>query len=151
MGVRSVVSTWAFLEGQRVVTNGTLISIDINHPNYSGGDLAHVERLARKEGINFRFIQADTLSVTIEPTDFLFIDTLHQYGQLKGELERHASKVRKYLGFHDTVTFGAAGEGGGVGLWKAIEEFLDTHKEWRIKTHYTHNNGATIMERISQV
>lgn len=149
MGVRSIVSTWAFLEGLRLGKKGALISIDIYDPNYCGGNLAYVERLASKEGINFKFIKGDTLKITIDKTDLLFIDTLHQYNQLKKELELHASKAKKYIVFHDTESFGIKGGDGGEGLWKAIQEFLDSHKNWKIKKRYVHNNGLTILEKIT--
>ena len=34
------------------------------------------------------------------------------------------------------------------GLQKAIDEFLAEHPEWRVKIHFTHNNGLTVLERI---
>ena len=35
------------------------------------------------------------------------------------------------------------------GLGKALDEFLAEHTEWRIKVHYTHQNGLTVLERVS--
>ena len=148
MGVRDIVSTWSFLEGLRVGKKGTLISIDINEPNPSETSLKHVERLAKKEGMNFKFIKDDTLKMKIDETDLLFIDTLHQYSQLKKELNLHAPKARKYIVFHDTESFGKKGDDGGEGLWRAIQEFLNSNKNWKIKERYTNNNGLTILERI---
>jgi hypothetical protein len=34
-----------------------------------------------------------------------------------------------------------------TGLQKAIDEFLDTNKEWEIYKVYTNNNGLTILKR----
>ena len=34
------------------------------------------------------------------------------------------------------------------GLWPAIEEFLSSNTNWRIKERYTNNNGLTILEKI---
>lgn len=89
-----------------------------------------------------------TLELDIDPTDFLFIDSWHTYTQLSAELDRHASKVRKYLGFHDTVSFGFYGEDGACpGLDAAIDEFLAKHPEWSKVYHVEFNNGLTVLER----
>jgi len=146
MGVRSVVSTWAFAEAKP----DKLISIDIKNPSEFGQDLEFVTRVIRNEGIDFTFIQADTRQCEIEETDLLFIDTWHVYDQLKIELEKHGNKARKFLAFHDTVTFAQNGESPGHrGLMPAIEEFLEANPHWQIKHHYTNNNGLLVLERIS--
>jgi len=116
-------------------------------------------------GRDIEYIGKDVLSVEIEQTDMLFIDTWHVYQQLKKELELHASKVNKYIAFHDTCTFGEVGEGypdvdenhprrheydgTNGGIRKAIEEFLESNKNW-VKVYETEvNNGLTIIEKIS--
>lgn len=104
--------------------------------------------LAIAEGIDFAFLEQDVRQADIEPTDLLFIDTWHTYDQLRAELRRHASQVRKTILLHDTVTFGASGEGGGRGLWPAIAEFLQDHAEWRIQEVKVNNNGLTVLTRI---
>ena len=35
------------------------------------------------------------------------------------------------------------------GLWPAIEEFLDSNKNWKIKERFRNNNGLTILEKIN--
>ncbi len=94
------------------------------------------------------FIQGNTLEVEIEPTDFLFVDSLHTYGQLKAELERHHAKVNKYIGFHDTHMFGLNGEDGGEGLMQAVNEFLFSNEDWVMEYQTSANNGLTIIKRI---
>jgi len=157
MGVRSVVSTWAFLEAKP----NRLVSIDINPC-----PISEAAQLAKAEGIDFEFIQADTSNpnLDIEPTDLLFIDTWHVYDQLKVEFKLHSSKAKKYIILHDTTTFGEVGEStwsnlvidvasGKMiparykGLWYAVEEFVKSNIEWTIKERYTNNNGLTILER----
>lgn len=152
MGVRNVVSTWAFLAARPK----KLVSIDIE-----SCPVQEAIEFAREENIFFSFTIADTgdPNFTIEPTDLLLIDTWHIYEQLKQELELHASKVRKYIILHDTVTYGNKGDKYNFkcyvkppkerkGLWPAIEEFIETNSEWKIKEHFTNNNGLTILERI---
>jgi hypothetical protein len=155
MGVRSVVSTWAFLEANPK----KLISIDINDC-----PVQEAARLAAEAGIEFQFIKSSTLEMEIEETDLLFIDTWHVYQQLKQEFELHADKARKYIILHDTTTFGEYGEGiqstninivtGQMetiphkGLWPAVEEFLVSNTKWKLKERYTNNNGLTVLERI---
>lgn len=93
------------------------------------------------------FICADDLTIEIEPTDFLFIDTRHCYEQLIQELNLHGGKARKYIGFHDTAIFGMDGDDGGRGLLFAINEFIDKNKEWNRVYETSNNNGLTIIER----
>jgi len=139
-GVRHVVSTWAILAAKP----NKAISYDASYH----ANIAYAEELAKKEGVNWQFIQGNTLSIDIEETDFLFIDTLHVYEQLKKELEIHAKKVKKYICFHDTTSFGEVNEYGGIGLWKAIQEFLHENKNWQLLERRTNNNGFTIIERV---
>ena len=99
--------------------------------------------------------KVNALEVEIDETDLLFIDTWHCYEQLRLELRRHASKVKKYIAFHDTQTYGTRSEEfmgrvGSNGLLPAIIHFLiDTPNEWKFKIHRTNNNGLTVLERIS--
>lgn len=95
----------------------------------------------------FSFVRGDTRSVTIQPTDLLFIDTLHTYAQLSAELRRHAAKVRRWIILHDTVTYGTTGEDGGPGLTPAITELVAAG-EWRFREHRANNNGLTVLERV---
>ena len=94
------------------------------------------------------FHEKSTLDVEIEETDLLFIDTLHTYTQLKQELKLHGNKSRKYLIFHDTVTYGNYGEDHQTpGLKLAIEEFLMDNPQWKMHAHYYNCNGLTVIKR----
>lgn len=140
MGVRGVVSTWAFLAARPK----KLVSVDIQ-PCGIGQAAAH----AKNEGIIFEFRLASTVdsNFSIEETDLLFIDTWHVYPQLKTEFEMHSGKARKYIILHDTTTFGETGENHPRGLWPAVAEFLQEHSEWELHKRFTHNNGLTILSR----
>jgi len=99
-------------------------------------------------GRNVTLHIADTREIEIEPTDLLFVDSLHIYEQVKAELELHADKARKYIGFHDTTTFAENGEFGGKGIWPAIQEFMDSHPEWELIERRINNNGLTVLKRV---
>jgi hypothetical protein len=145
MGVRSCVASWAFIKGC---------------PNYTGYDMfEHTNmRLLKQANPDCLIYLEDVLDVKIEPTDFLFIDTFHTASQLKRELELHADKAKKFIGFHDTHTFWETGEqpyegmGGkgvdcGKGLRYALEPFLKEHPEWTVAYKTDRNNGLTIIQR----
>jgi hypothetical protein len=145
LGVRAVVSTWALASGNPKV----LRSYDIQHPIHFSGQGSFEDFLVAvsETGIDFSFTQADDLQIEIEETDLLFIDTWHVYDQLKKELELHGNKAKKYIIFHDTVTFGEHGEGGGVGLMPAINEFLESNPHWVVKEHFLNCNGLMVLFR----
>jgi len=149
MGVRYIVSTWAFVAAKPK----KIISIDKIHPiKFNAGyqfDILLNE--CKKNNINFIFYEKDTNKIEIEETDLLFIDTLHNYEQLKNELKLHSSKVKKYICFHDVETYGKRDEiGNGKGILLAIEEFLlNNINKWKIVEHKKNNNGLMILEKIN--
>ena len=155
LGVRAPTSTWAFVAGKPK----TLRSYDIMHPDEHMGDaidnlsLKDVEEVCEVLDIDFKFHLADVLAVEIEPTELLFIDTEHNFYQLRQELMTHASKVSKYIIFHDVVTWGYRGEMYGrpnlviPGLLPAIEEFLKANDSWKIIEYFENNNGLMVIER----
>lgn len=144
MGVRWVVSTWAFLAGKPK----TMTSIDINNPLKHDVSIEKVEKIAEEAGISYKFVEGDTTKIEIQECDLLFIDTWHVYDQLKKELELHGNKAKKYLILHDTATFAEKGQSAGYkGLQPAIDEFLKENPHWSVKEVFTNNNGLTILER----
>jgi hypothetical protein len=158
MGVRSIVSTWAFL----AANPKKLISLDLHNPDKFGGNIQEIYDGVSSTSIDFSFIEQDSLTYNLESCDLLFIDTLHDYLQLKKELTRHHTKVKKYIIFHDTVSFEYSDEKSvdemGIinqtetnlpkGLWPAIEEFLYHNRNWIIWEKKPNNNGLTILKRI---
>jgi len=153
MGSRYGHSTFSILSARRP----RFIAYDLDMNN----NIKIAIDKSKKEGINFEFIQKNVLDVEIEQTDMLFIDTWHKYGQLKEELRLHASKVNKYIVLHDTTSYGYSDEpdwGGTyvdvkplsrdrVGLWAAVEEFIELNPDWEVFMRYTHNNGLTILRK----
>lgn len=152
MGVRWIRSTWVFLGS----APKKLISYDIQDPSTWNSNIQDVYDTAEHYNLDFTFIKANVLEVEIEETDLLFLDTWHSYKQLKAELALHASKVKKYIIFHDTTKFADVDEnsyevwgnewkGEGIGIWKAIEEFLESNLEWEIIERFTNCQGLTVI------
>lgn len=144
MGVRDVFSTYAFL----VTRPAAHHAYDI----YTSPNVDYAINIAKQFNIDMRFFNGSTLEVNIEPTDLLFIDTLHTAAQLDAEFARHASKVRKYILMHDTVTYGTKDEAhyGGPGLQWAITKFLAEHPEWKKIEEVEFCNGLTVLERVNK-
>lgn len=155
LGVRGICSTWAFLAAKPE----KLVSYDLKHPNFFGGNLEEVIEAAKEAGIDFKFIEGDSTKIVLDNTDLLFIDTWHTHDQLSLELKLHASKVNKYLIFHDTTTYEWVDESFnhvnswdqnfvGGGLWAAIEKFLGANNNWVIQDRFENNNGLTILKKV---
>ena len=138
-GVRDGQSTRAFLAADCI-----LRSYDL----YIEQNVKKLFDLATASSLDKQYIQGSSLDVVIERTDLLFIDTDHNYNQLKKELYLHNSYVSKYIVMHDTTTYGGPSQGDPIGLLAAVMEFLADYNDWRVKYHTHHNNGLTILERI---
>lgn len=126
---------------------------------------------AKGIGRDVEYIKQSSIECEIDECDMLFIDSWHNYYQLKKELKLHANKVKKYLAFHDTMSCGSSDEGldawgngtginiqdvyrdldtvefNNYGINSAIFEFLSENKDWTVKKHYKNNNGLTILEK----
>jgi hypothetical protein len=139
-GVRYGTSTLALLAGRPKA----LISYD----TFVLFNVKQFEEWAKEAGVEFMFCHANVLLSRIEPTDFLFIDTYHSYGQLIAELARHADSVRRFIAMHDTVSYGRHGmDGKLVGLMDAWDEFAKIHPEWKQIYHSDLSHGFTVFER----
>ena len=147
-GTRHGNSTVALLAGlaDGAGLEGTLVSYDIDP------GCAHAIPHGTEGLPNWQFHGlADTGQlVVIEETDMLFIDTLHDAAHVARELV-HAISVRRFLVFHDTVTFGVADETTGQppGILQPIWEFLASHegaRYWRVRDHFPNNNGLLVLE-----
>jgi hypothetical protein len=156
MGVRFACSTWAFLEGKPEKLN----CYDINYEFFRPSEYL-LNKMSELYNVEFEFITADSLKTDIENTDLLFIDTLHRYEQLIGELNKHHKNINKYIILHDTTLFEHRDEelyehasdivkntnSDKKGLSVAIDDFLSNNKNWQVKEVYTNCNGLTILER----
>jgi hypothetical protein len=164
MGARGGNSTRAFLYAnpKKFVSYDYQYTLPEPHLVAEVKSLINIFEKAKEQGVNCEYIGADVLTIQIEETDLLFIDTWHCYAQLKKELELHSHSVRKYIAFHDTFTFGQKGEGypkldvnhpnrdvmnGDGGIRKAIDEFLGENTNWSICYETEENNGLIIIEK----
>lgn len=138
LGVRGIVSTWAFLAGKPKV----MLSVDIAHPSEFGANIWEVVEATEDAGISWSFRQASSLEIDLPEHDLLFIDTLHTYDQLSMELELHAPKAKKYIILHD-MAIPELPE-----MVEAGNNFLKNSPEWRVKEHFKNNNGLTVLERV---
>ena len=145
-GVRNGISTISYLKATKDTGKPIkIVAYDLEEHVYT---IENLRILAKNENINFEFKIGNTLQIEIEETDFLFIDTLHTYEQLKKELEIHHTKVKKYIGFHDIITFGFIGEDGTTpGLKQAIDEFIALNTQWKVDYSTDQNNGLLILKK----
>lgn len=146
MGVRNGASTRAFL----YASPKKFVAYDL----FIDPEVDKLFEYCKSIGKDYSYNEANVLKIEIEETDFLFIDTYHCYEQLVQELKLHSSKVKKYIGFHDTFTYGRIGENlsqqsfsGTKGIMYAIEEFLDQNNNWKIVHDVDYNNGLIIIEK----
>jgi hypothetical protein len=144
LGCRNAHSTAALITG----TRGKVVSVDIAETEAMCVLRGMAERGELPSEWELRLVSSIDPNLELEETDFLFIDTLHCYRQVKEELRLHSPKVRKYIGFHDYWTdFSVSLDAGGVGIGPAIAEFLE---EGNFKPIYKcdFNHGLLIVERI---
>lgn len=122
VGVRSIVSTWAFVKG--LAHNGKqkkeLICIDVD-------DVPPIETviaISAAANISVKFIRGDSATIdfrassrpfpgvraTEDEYDMMFIDSWHVGAHLERELSSHAHKIKLYIMMHDTESDGLSGE-----------------------------------------
>jgi hypothetical protein len=163
LGVRNCVSTYAFLKGlyerQKEGNFVWLLCNDILYTSYMDEAVSiAVENKLRMNIIIKNDLEIEETDIEKGGADLVFIDTIHCYGQLKRELDKFHSYAKKYIVMHDTALNEIEGE---FATYSSVwydkykvetgfthDEFLDSHKEWRVKEVFTHNNGLTVLERI---
>lgn len=84
---------------------------------------------------------------TIEETDLLFLDTMHNFDRVTEELNKFAPKTHHYIVLHDTTSYGQGGDNGGAGLWEAMRQFMDKNSEWFICYHTDRQYGLTVLSK----
>ena len=173
LGVRSAVSTFAFIKGladNESTLHKQLICCDTNRIT-DPQNVTLINNFTTQYNIDYKFLLKNDLHINIpneiSQVDLTFIDTWHVYGHLKRELAKFAPITRKYIIMHDTELDKERGEtirsgwnanhqskDSGIpveeilrGLEPAIEEFLQLNPEWSRYETFTNNNGLTILKR----
>lgn len=144
LGVRNIVSTYAFLAGKPEY----MLSCDINMPPLDRLETLYKE--VSETDISYNFVQSDDLKLELDRNyDLVFIDTWHIYDLLIKELEKFSKYCNRYIILHDTMTFRNIGEDSKYkGLYLAIAQFLSNNMGWKVKEERINNNGLTILERV---
>ena len=144
-GVRWVCSTWAFIAAKpKKINSYDMFFIDDEH----------IRNVAFKNNVDFNFYQKNVLEIeNFENTELLFLDTLHNYNQVRQELNLYAKKVEKYIILHDVVSFAYSDEApefnyeNKKGLMPAVQDFLENNSEWEIEEFFQNNNGLCVLKR----
>ena len=175
LGVRGVVSTWAFAHGLQNNDKETkkLIMNDI-----VPCDLNKILGALEDTDIDVEYIWKDDLLLELnEQVDMTFIDTFHVYGQLKRELNKFSKMTNKYIIMHDTTideidsqivrsccgnmkkakqvanemtkSTGFTVDELLKGLQPAVDEFLVENKNWKLLERFNNNNGLTVLKKIA--
>lgn len=134
-GVYTGLSTTAFLSGEPK----KLRSYDITDTNLTVLD--ELNLYAKEKNIDFKFCIGNSLEVEIEECDLLFIDTVHKRSHVAAELAQHASKVKKYIIFHDTTSY--------PGVFQAALDFLISDHTWHIIEHCNIESGLLVLEKYA--
>ncbi|MCH9626746.1 MAG: hypothetical protein S4CHLAM2_03740 [Chlamydiales bacterium] len=164
IGVRSVVSSWAILQGLTESSSSspkTYIGIDLDLPPYH--TLNRAKTLAEAAGITYNFWLSNDMDIELPPVDLLFIDSLHTYCHLMYELEKFSPQVSTYIAIHDTSEpwgtkdydeypgdfseYPPSIDRTKRGLWAAVVDFLSTHPEWCLYERRKNNHGFTVLKR----
>lgn len=100
------------------------------------------EQYAKDNSIDYSITEASTLDISIEPTDMLYIDTVHNCNHLMKEINKHINRVHKYVIFHDTEI-----SQGPQKLSVCIKQFVSTHPEWEVVTDCVIDVGFMTIKR----
>ena len=167
LGVRGVVSSWAFLYGL-LLNNKSKKCLYLN--DITECDIRELQSAAQTFQVNIKYAWCNDLELAFTPDDkieLVFIDTWHVYGQLKRELAKFGKIAQKYIILHDTTVDEYVGESIRmgknieedclknkmtyseviVGLWPAVVEFLKENPQWVLRERFKNNNGLTVLEK----
>lgn len=164
IGIRSMVTSWGIYQGLAESGAGDrcYIGIDLDEPPVEAFNLA--KKLTRAHGIEYKFLQGNDMILEPVEADMLFIDSLHTYCHLTYELEKFSPKTKKFIAMHDTSEpwgyivdyqqyhgdyseYPAEYSRTRVGLWAAVEDFLERHPEWELHERRLNCHGLTILRR----
>lgn len=79
-------------------------------------------------------------------TDFVFLDTKHDYKSVKKQIEQFGKKSNRFLAFHDTISFGEK-YNNERGFMYAVRELLREEKDWQAIFHDEKQHGLMILSK----
>ncbi len=131
--------------------------------SYDLVETPQARELEAAAGDSWEYRIGDSRTADVRACDLLLVDSLHTYAQVRAELQRWAGRVRRWLVFHDSVTFGSIGADGETGRWlhagpppippealgirPAVDELMIADDTWRIVSHETASHGLLVLER----
>lgn len=146
-GVEHGVSTSALIAGQSKRRQLRLPA------GYDGYDITPacesvIDRLASCciEPVRCNFHRGSAATAQPVACGLLFIDSLHNAETVQLELQRHLHGVKRYVAFHDTVTYGEVGEKGGPGLLYGMQ-LVTNSPDWVLLYDSPRNNGMAVFIR----
>lgn len=164
-GGKSVSPTWAFMNGlkKNKKQQKRLVTYFLQECH----EFEKVKTAAQQNGIDFTLAVRENVGFLQNTHDMVYIDTWHVYGQLKRELARFHGLANKYIVIHGTEMDKETGESIRVGhdlefqskqtglpveeitqgTQRAIDEFLASHPEWKLKEHLTTSYGLTVLKK----
>lgn len=109
---------------------------------------ADLAQAAMQAGVNFEFVKGCTREIEIPECCLMMVDTRHTFQQLKTELKKHSSRVKKFIALHDIVLYGERGEvPGSIGILPAMRWFLESDQQWKLLHCWQNNNGLALLAR----
>lgn len=165
-GTRRGVSTTAFLLGladqSKLGSSHTLSLHSYDIRLFQDAEMFN--EIALSFGISHGHTEESSLDADLQPTDLLYLDTLHCYGQVKRELAKHHQKIRRYIVLHDTLHFGQSSwvdgelcrpfqdsgwseEDVSWGIQLAVKAFLNEQPQWKELVYFEYDFGLTVLAR----
>lgn len=118
-------------------------------------DVAQFQDICNSEGIEFQFQVMDSLAFpsVIQPTDLLYLDTIHEGHIKSSELRLHGDKVSRYILIPNTYTNAHDPQSGTTlpnniqpcGLIHGINTFINESPSWHIWEHLYYEPGLTVL------
>jgi len=93
---------------------------------------------ATRNGVKLAVIEGNSVDITLNPVDVLYVDSYHSEDHLTKELALHSGQVRRFIICHDTNSR--------LGLRKAVRKFVRSSK-WRIVNDCREGTGFTTLAR----
>jgi hypothetical protein len=176
LGVRGIVSTWAFLRGLRDSKIKEQAKLRFYAFDIAETDDSEIMRHCFENNIDYtgHFGVSDlAVDISNETYDMVFIDTAHNYVHCYEELCKFAPRTNKYIVLHDTTIDGEKSECVRLGyepqhyqhlvemygskyteddfkkgLLFALGEFIEEHPRWQIWESHDNNNGLTVLKYV---